>query len=193
MMRLYKLNKSLLEGINSFEDYINRYWKDSEGNFLPGNVVNGLQEIREQIARDLPEFTIEELIKYNAYRRKIDELYKFMDVEDLFIGLEVEEVLKNKAEKLIDKNNVLNYKPFERWYRYFVTYKGIKNQQIIEGYCVYELKNRLNSKEMVSGIVKDIETDNIQNVAIRGFELMEIIPKGWATKLLTKIGIWHKY
>ena len=94
-MRLYKLNESLLEGINSFEDYLDKYWRDSDGNFLPGNVVNGLQEIREQIARDLPEFTIEELIKYNAYRRKIDELYKFMDVEDLFIGLEVEEYLKS--------------------------------------------------------------------------------------------------
>lgn len=46
-MRLYKLNESLLEGINSFEDYLDKYWRDSDGNFLPGNVVNGLQEIKD--------------------------------------------------------------------------------------------------------------------------------------------------
>jgi len=95
------LSKETIDKCNSIDDVLDLATQGKDGKLLHfsdiGYRENGYKDFKgrlgifkEVIERELPEFTIEEILKYNQYYHKLRALYEWNGYYYLFCALEFE-------------------------------------------------------------------------------------------------------
>jgi hypothetical protein len=91
-----RIATEVFEKLDTLDDLIDLIGKTKEG-FVISEVGNTdqfkrrLEYFKEVIKNELPEFTMEELLKFDEHYDKVQKLYKFSGFHYLFAALEFEQ------------------------------------------------------------------------------------------------------
>ncbi len=98
------MDNKYFDNLESLEDFVNLIRKTRDGYLISGvgeyeSFKSRFDSFKGCIERDLPELTIDEILKFHKFNYKLRDLYGWFGVEYLFDALQFEQYKKKKEKE----------------------------------------------------------------------------------------------